>query len=133
MRENPNAKLATINENMVLAAMPGTVAEIERAVGMTAHSVGRIIKRLRAANKCFVGGHEPPHSKGCKWVVIHHAGAGNDVALSAKRKKTFKEAAEVLEQERRKAKRMAKKSMASGWAAALMVGIEKKENQYVEN
>ena len=51
MQENPGAKLTAINEKAVLAAMPGTRAELMAATELTVRTVKRAIQALRDADK----------------------------------------------------------------------------------
>lgn len=81
--QNPEAAKLPDTPQMVLDAMPGTLEALAADVGIGKEHLRRIVKRLRADDKCFIGDYRQPlNVRGSCWVPIFHAGKGVDVVIA---------------------------------------------------
>lgn len=76
MTKNPRRRANTIRE-YILAAMPGTQAQIMAKCGGSQAAVSRWVQHLRDCGEARIGAWETPHGQHSK--AIYHAGAGGDV------------------------------------------------------
>jgi hypothetical protein len=65
----------------VLAAMPGTRAQIEAKTGLSTGAVQKRLLQLRRDDRAHIGAWEraPEGVHGSHWIPVYHAGPGPDV------------------------------------------------------
>lgn len=73
---------------VVLAALPGTRAQLQAKTGLTEHTVQKHLRRLRLDQQAHIGGwvRAPEGVYGCHWIAVYHAGPGPDAPCRFKPK-----------------------------------------------
>lgn len=66
---------------IILAALPGTMEQLEAATGFWRNTIWRHLKSLRADGEAHIGGWAKVNMglPGIHWVPVYHAGPGPDV------------------------------------------------------
>lgn len=84
-RRNPGVTVMASTDDTVLEAMPGTVPQLIERTGMRWNTVMRALERLTKGGpnkRAFIYGHQPPTSRGQRWLAKYMQGNKANVKLT---------------------------------------------------